>query len=146
MNNLSQTLMINLTLGVWASASGLNFIEHNRKRRQRSKRSTSDLNIAFRRRNHECGHARAFDGPGGELAHGMKLFSYKYLKPFFFKFSLSKISAFFPTAGQAHFDMDEKWSTKNRRGFNNLVQVATHEVGHMLGLGHSGRLKTFQYV
>ena len=47
------------------------------------------------------------------------------------------ISAFFPTAGQAHFDMEEKWSLKDRNGFNNLVQVATHEVGHMLGLGHS---------
>ena len=94
MNNISQNLMINLTLGVWASASGLNFIEHNRKRRQRSKRSTSDLNIAFRRRNHECGHARAFDGPGGELAHGMKLFSYKYLKPFFRIFIIENFSLF----------------------------------------------------
>ena len=47
------------------------------------------------------------------------------------------ILAFFPTAGQAHFDMEEKWSLKDRNGFNNLVQVATHEVGHMLGLGHS---------
>ena len=33
--------------------------------------------------------------------------------------------------------MEEKWSLKDRNGFNNLVQVATHEVGHMLGLGHS---------
>ena len=95
MNNLSQTLMINLTLGVWASASGLNFIEHNRKRRQRSKRSTSDLNIAFRRRNHECGHARAFDGPGGELAHGMKLFSFEYFKQFFSNFHQRKFQLFF---------------------------------------------------
>ena len=28
------------------------------------------LNIAFREKKHECGHPRAFDGPGGELAHG----------------------------------------------------------------------------
>lgn len=101
-------------LGIWSSASGLNFIDNNRRKGKRARRSTSDLNIAFRRRNHECGHAKAFDGPGGELAH-----------------------AFFPTAGQAHFDMDERWSTKDKNGFNNLIQVATHEIGHMLGLGHS---------
>ena len=59
-------------IGVWSSASGLNFIEHARKNR-RARRSAADLNIAFRRRNHECGHARAFDGPGGELAHGKHL-------------------------------------------------------------------------
>ena len=51
--------------------------------------------------------------------------------------STYELSAFFPTAGQAHFDMEERWSVKDRSGYNNLVQVATHEVGHMLGLGHS---------
>ena len=60
----------NKILGIWSSASGLNFIDNNRRKGKRARRSTSDLNIAFRRRNHECGHAKAFDGPGGELAHG----------------------------------------------------------------------------
>ena len=41
------------------------------KGRQRRRRSVADLNIAFREKKHECGHTRAFDGPGGELAHGM---------------------------------------------------------------------------
>ena len=40
------------------------------KGRQRRRRSVADLNIAFREKKHECGHTRAFDGPGGELAHG----------------------------------------------------------------------------
>ena len=40
------------------------------KGRNRRRRSVADLNIAFREKKHECGHTRAFDGPGGELAHG----------------------------------------------------------------------------
>ena len=51
--------------------------------------------------------------------------------------NLTEFLAFFPTAGQAHFDMEEKWALRDRAGYNNLVVVATHEVGHMLGLGHS---------
>lgn len=103
-------------LGIWSSVSGLDFNELGRRQsgNRRHRRAVADLNIGFREKKHECGNARAFDGPGGELAH-----------------------AFFPTAGQAHFDMEEKWALRDRDGYNNLVVVATHEVGHMLGLGHS---------
>lgn len=117
--NLSQQQVrraLRRALGIWSSVSGLDFNELHRSksRNQRHRRSVADLNIGFREKKHECGNARAFDGPGGELAH-----------------------AFFPTAGQAHFDMEEKWALRDRAGYNNLVVVATHEVGHMLGLGHS---------
>ena len=60
-------------LGIWATASGLTFEERKRKKK-RQRRSNVDLNIGFRERNHECGRSRAFDGPGGELAHGTKFY------------------------------------------------------------------------
>ena len=58
--------------GIWSSVSGLDFNELHRSksRNQRHRRSVADLNIGFREKKHECGNARAFDGPGGELAHG----------------------------------------------------------------------------
>lgn len=71
-----------------------------------------EIDIGFARGDH--GDGSAFDGPGKTLAH-----------------------AFFPQFGGAtHFDEDETWTSRTNSGVN-LLQVAIHEFGHALGLGHS---------
>jgi len=81
-----------------------------------STRSTVDIEIRWETGNHGDGHP--FDGPGTTLAH-----------------------AFFPRyGGDAHFDETERWTVNSRRGIN-LLQVAAHEFGHSLGLGHSREKK-----
>ncbi|KAM9338347.1 stromelysin-3-like [Symphorus nematophorus] len=74
----------------------------------------ADIIIDFNRYWH--GDNLPFDGPGGILAH-----------------------AFFPRtarAGEVHFDYDEHWTVGNDVG-TDLLQVAAHEFGHVLGLQHS---------
>ncbi|KAM9822801.1 stromelysin-3 [Syngnathus typhle] len=74
----------------------------------------ADIRIDFARYWH--GDNLPFDGPGGILAH-----------------------AFFPTTrrqGDVHFDYDEAWTLGNHMG-TDLLQVAAHEFGHVLGLLHS---------
>ncbi|KAG7480566.1 hypothetical protein MATL_G00057500 [Megalops atlanticus] len=74
----------------------------------------ADIMIDFTRYWH--GDNLPFDGPGGILAH-----------------------AFFPRthrAGDIHFDYDETWTVGNSMG-TDLLQVAAHEFGHVLGLQHS---------
>ncbi|ELW72600.1 Stromelysin-3 [Tupaia chinensis] len=78
----------------------------------------ADIMIDFTRYWH--GDNLPFDGPGGILAH-----------------------AFFPKThreGDVHFDYDETWTIGDNQG-TDLLQVAAHEFGHVLGLQHTTAAK-----
>ncbi|XP_006887417.1 PREDICTED: matrilysin [Elephantulus edwardii] len=82
----------------------------------------ADIVIRFTRGVH--GDAYPFDGPGNTLAH-----------------------AFFPgegLGGDVHFDADEYWTNDSSTGTNFLF-VATHELGHSLGLSHSSDPNAVMY-
>ncbi|MQM14101.1 hypothetical protein Taro_047030 [Colocasia esculenta] len=80
--------------------------------------ASADISISFFRGNH--GDGAAFDGMGGVLAH-----------------------AFAPTNGRLHVDVDEHWvvqgdvTTSSSPNAMDLESVMVHEIGHILGLGHS---------
>jgi len=62
-----------------------------------------------------------FDGQGGALAH-----------------------AFYPEDGRIHFDEDETFTLKSGSG-TNLLWVALHEIGHVLGLDHTNVKDAIMY-
>ncbi|KAJ0100324.1 hypothetical protein Patl1_22007 [Pistacia atlantica] len=72
----------------------------------------ADITISFESGNH--GDGSSFDGPGGTLAH-----------------------AFAPRDGRFHYDADETWSVSANPNAFHLETLALHEIGHLLGLGHS---------
>ena len=104
-------------LQLWSDVSALTF--------QESACASADLEFSFATGNHGDGAGNAFDGPGTVLAH-----------------------AYYPTtpgwAGDVHMDDDENWSVDGS-GFD-LVTVAAHEIGHALGLAHSGVLDATMYA
>ncbi|CAF3906973.1 unnamed protein product, partial [Adineta steineri] len=80
--------------------------------REVSQYDEADFELAFIHRIHDP--IRRFDGPGGILAY-----------------------AFLPPSGMIRFEAEEPWTDDYTKTGFNLHLVATHVIGHALGLGHS---------
>ncbi|XP_011072962.1 metalloendoproteinase 1-like [Sesamum indicum] len=80
----------------------------------------ADIKISFQYRDHGDGYP--FDGPGGILAH-----------------------AFAPSDGRLHFDGDERWVDGVTLGAFDMQTVGLHELGHVLGLGHTNDTGAIMY-
>ncbi|KAH6823796.1 hypothetical protein C2S53_004532 [Perilla frutescens var. hirtella] len=109
-------LPIEVALEKWGDVSEFIFSEEKRDF------VGGDVNIGFYRGDH--GDGFSFDGRGGVLAH-----------------------AYAPSDGRLHFDLDEDWFSDYPKSLDShsIDTVALHEIGHILGLGHSAQHAAVMY-
>jgi len=115
LSQAQQRKTIAAALKKWSDIVPLNFKE------KYSGRVEMDL-LFSRGRHSSCG---PFDGQGGVLAHAFQ-------------------PGYSPINGDVHFDDSEYFTVNSYRG-TNLEQVAVHELGHAIGLGHSRDINAIMY-